>query len=77
MQNGILQFRIFNTSLVKSIFQFVNLKRKVLQCNANIKSNKTRLAQNIVPKYAVVKVAENTTASLYTKQKAQSIRIQN
>jgi hypothetical protein len=54
----------------------VNFKRKVLQCNANIKFP-TCLVQNIVPKYAVVKVTGNTTASFYTKQRAQRIRIQN
>jgi hypothetical protein len=72
-----LQFRIYNTIQVKSVFQCMNLKRKLLQCNANIKFNKTCLAENIVPKYAEIKVLGNTAASKNTKHKAQRIRIQN
>jgi hypothetical protein len=33
--------------------------------------------ENIVPKYAVIKVTENTKVSINTKQKAQRLRIQN
>jgi hypothetical protein len=55
----------------------MNLKRKLLQCNANIKFNKTCLVENIVPKYAAIKVTGNTTASKNTEQKEQRIRIQN
>jgi hypothetical protein len=41
------------------------------------KFNKTCLVYNIVPKYAVVKIAGNTTANVHTKQRAQRIRVQN
>jgi hypothetical protein len=47
----------------------MNLKRKLLQCIANLKFNKTCLNENIVPKYAVIKVIGVTKASINTKRK--------
>jgi hypothetical protein len=55
----------------------MNLKRKLLQCIANLKFNKTCLKENIVPIYAAIKVTGNTKASIITKQRAQRTRIQN
>jgi hypothetical protein len=48
--SGMLKYKIHNTSQVKSIFQYINLTRKLLQCNANIKFNKTCLKENIAKK---------------------------
>jgi hypothetical protein len=55
----------------------MNLKGKLLQCNANTKFNKACCKENIVPKCAVIKVTGKTKASKYTKQKTQRLRIQN
>jgi hypothetical protein len=55
----------------------MNLKRKLLHCTANIKFNKTCIKENIIPKYAAIKIPGNTMASIITKQQVQHLRIQN
>jgi hypothetical protein len=75
--NRMLTYKLNNTSQVKSIIKYLNLERKLLQCNANIKFNKVCFKENIVPKYAVINVTGNTKASTNTKQKAQRLRIYN
>jgi hypothetical protein len=75
--NGMLKYRLYEASQTKSIYQYMNLKRKLWQCTANIKFNKTCIIENVIPKYAAIKVPGNTMASKITKQKAQYLRIQN
>jgi hypothetical protein len=55
----------------------MNLKQKLLICNANINFNKTCLNENLIPKYAKLnqKVYSNNIAAIKTKGKAQYTRI--
>jgi dihydroxyacid dehydratase/phosphogluconate dehydratase len=55
----------------------MNLRRRLLGCNADIKFDNICLKGNIVPNYAVIRVTGNSKASNNTKLKAQRIRIQN
>jgi hypothetical protein len=73
--NGMLKYKLFDVSQTKSIYQYMNLKRKLQHCAADIKFNKTCISDNIIPKYAAIKVPGNTMASKRTKQKAQYLRI--
>jgi hypothetical protein len=54
----------------------MNLKRKLLHFTANIKFNKTCIIENIIPKYAAIKIPGNTMASIITKQQVY-LRVQN
>jgi hypothetical protein len=74
---GMLQYRLYDSSQIRSIYQYMNLKRKLLHCTANIKFNKTCIKENIIPKYATIKIPGNTMASIITKQQVQHLRIQN
>jgi hypothetical protein len=75
--NGMLKHKLYDVSQTKSIYQYMNLKRKLMHCTADIKFNKTCINDNILPKYAAIKVPGNSMASKKTKQKAQYIRIKN
>jgi hypothetical protein len=75
--NGMVKYRLYDSSQIRSIYQYMNLKRKLLHCTANIKFNKTCIIENIIPKYAAVKIPGNTMASIITKQQVQHLRVQN
>jgi hypothetical protein len=66
-----------NSSQTKSIYQFLNSKRKLLRCNANIRFNRTCLKAAIVPKYAQIKIQTPNTAAKRTQEQAQTLRIKN
>jgi hypothetical protein len=51
-----LKYNIVNSCHTKGIYSYVNCKRKLLHCNANISFNKTCLKQRLVPKYACIKI---------------------
>jgi hypothetical protein len=46
-----LMYKIFDTSLVNSIYNNLNIKRKLLICNANINFNRTCLKKRIIPNF--------------------------
>jgi hypothetical protein len=46
-----------------------NLKRKVLQCCANIYFNKQCLLYELTPRYANIKVPRTSSAAMFTQQK--------
>jgi hypothetical protein len=53
----------------------MNLKRKLLHCNANIIFNKSCLRQNIIPNYAEVNMKTNNRTAILAKQKAEILRV--
>jgi hypothetical protein len=55
----------------------MNCKRKLLHCNANLKFNKICLKENLIPKYAHIKIPEYNNAATKTKTQAQILRIKN
>jgi hypothetical protein len=66
-------YNIMNCSQTKSIYTYLNCKRKLLHCNANINFNKTCLKKKSVPKYAQINIKINNIAA----RKTQPIRIKN
>jgi len=64
-------------SQAKTINRFRNLPTKVAKCSANIYFNRQCLKNNIIPKYAKVKVPNTSTASHHTTQKAKIMRIKD
>jgi hypothetical protein len=71
-----LKHNIAHSSHTKGIYNFMNCKRKLLHCNANINFNKLCLRKKIVPKYAYVKISTNNEAKK-TKTQAQTLHIKN
>jgi hypothetical protein len=53
----------------------MNLKRKLLKCNANINFNKSCLKQHTIPKYANLTTKQFQNMTTRTKQKIEIIRI--
>jgi len=62
-------------SQAQSINQYKNLRTKVAKCCANIYFNKRCLYNNVIPKYAQLKVQNTSPASQSTAQKAGIMRI--
>jgi len=62
-------------SQAQSINQYKNLRTKVAKCCANIYFNKQCLYNNVIPKYAQLKVPNTSPASQSTAQKARIMRI--
>jgi hypothetical protein len=50
------KIKIVNGSQASSINKYMNTKRKLLNCNANIYFNRTCLEQNLTPKYAQIHI---------------------
>jgi hypothetical protein len=71
------KYRLFPTSQVKGIFNYFNIKRKLLSCNADIKFNQTCLLNGFTPKYATVKCTGNSVPSKRTKRTAEILRTKN
>jgi hypothetical protein len=53
----------FLASQAKSIYHYKSIRYKVLKCNADIFLNKQYLAENIIPKYANIKVPATSKAA--------------
>jgi hypothetical protein len=70
-----LSYNIYDTSQVKSIYNYLNIKRKVLICNADIDFNKKCLIKKVTPKYAKVKFSGNSKPNKLTKSKAEVMRV--
>jgi hypothetical protein len=69
------KYNIAYSGHTKGIYNYMNCKRKLLHCNANINFNKIRLRKKRVPKYAYVKLPTNNEAAKKTKTQAQMLRI--
>jgi hypothetical protein len=69
----------FRNCQIKSIYKYMNLKRKLFMCNAHIKFNQTCQKENLVPKYAQInrRIYNNNNAAIKTKTDAQKMRIRN
>jgi hypothetical protein len=62
-------------SQAKCINEYKKLGIKVLKCCANIYFNRQCLKQDVVPKYANIKIPYTSTACKATHRKAQTVRI--
>jgi hypothetical protein len=60
----------------KSINLYLNTKRKLLKCNANIKFNQICLAKNLTPQYAKIKISGHQSPARRTEKQAEKIRIE-
>jgi hypothetical protein len=62
--NRMHEVKIAIASKAKDIYGYKLIKRKLLNCNANIFFNQWCLQNSLTPKYANIKIP-NTTESLY------------
>ena len=69
--------KVVVASQAKCINQYKNLKRKVLNCDANIYFNKQCLSYGLTPKYADIRVPNTSRAAQYTQQKLIRIRLRD
>jgi hypothetical protein len=46
--NRMLQYKIFDSNQTNCIYKYMNCKRKLMQCNANIKFNKICLQRKLI-----------------------------
>ena len=70
--------KVLNTSQVNSIYKYMNTKRKLLFCNANIYFNKKCLENNVIPKYAYTNITtQNKKLTKRIKDQYYEIRIKN
>ena len=60
-----------------SIHRYVNLKRKLYNCNASVYFNKQCLKRSLTPSYANIKVPNTSPAYRYTQQKIPNTRIKD
>jgi len=67
----------FIPSQAKSIYQYKSLRTKVLKCNANITFNKQCLSNNLIPKYANIKIPHTSKAASFTQIKIHTTRIKD
>ena len=64
-------------SQAKCINQYKHLKRKVLNCGANIYFNKQCLSYGLTPKYANIRVLHTSKAAQYTQRKLITLRLRD
>jgi hypothetical protein len=55
------------------ILQYENLKRKLYNCNANVYYKQKYLHNNIIPKFAKIKIPNISLASKFAQQKYYSM----
>ena len=67
----------FTVSQARSIYQYKNLKVKVLKCCADIFFNRQCLTKKIIPNYANIKVPVTYPASRITQNKIHNIRLKD
>jgi hypothetical protein len=60
-----------------SIFQYKNVRTKILKCCADISFNRKCLTNKVVPNYAKIKVPATSPASLVTQNKIHITRIKD
>ena len=70
------KMKIIGTSQVHN-HKFKNLKRKILNCNANLFFNQKCLKHKITPKYANIQVPYTSEASVHTQRKVQVLRVKD
>ena len=59
------------------IHEYENLKRKLVNCNANIYFNRQCYEKRLVPNYAKIKIPINFPAAKFTQRKTQNLRIKD
>ena len=64
-------------SQARFIYQYKNLRLKLMNCNANIYFNKQCLVHKVTPTYAKIRVPYTSPASIVTQRKASTIRIKD
>ena len=67
----------FTVSQARSIYQYKNLKVKVLKCCADIFFNRQCLTKKIIPNYANIKVPVTYPTSRITQNKIHNIRLKD
>ena len=67
----------FIASQARSIYQYKNLKIKVLKCCSDISFNSQCLTKKIVPNYANVNVPITSPASCIAQNKIHTIRLKD
>ena len=65
------------SSQARSIYQYKNLRLKLMNCNANIYFNKQCLVHKVTPTYAKIRVPYTSPASIVTQRKASTICIKD
>jgi len=58
-----------------AIHQYINIKTKLLSCNADIYFNRQCIHKRVIPTYAQSTMPEISPAARSTKQKTQILRI--
>jgi hypothetical protein len=72
-----LKYNIVNSGHTKGKYSYMNCKRKLLYCNANINFDIRCLKEKRVPKYAYMKIPLNNKAAKKTKAQTQTLCIKN
>jgi hypothetical protein len=67
----------FIASQAQSIFQYKNVKTKLLKCCADISFNKQCLHHKVTPNYAKIKVPATSPGATVTQNKVRTIRIKD
>ena len=62
-------------SQARYINRYKNIKRKLLECCANLYFNKQCLKYDLIPKYTKIHVPHTSPAATYTQRKICKIRI--
>jgi hypothetical protein len=70
-------FIIYNACQARTIYQYKNIKTKLMKCCANIYFSRQCLNRKLVPNYANIKVPSTSPASKTTSQKIHIIRIKD
>jgi hypothetical protein len=61
----------------RTIFQYKNIRNKVLKCCANIYFNKQFLNNKIIPSYANIKLPDTSPAARKSQRKIHDMRIKD
>jgi hypothetical protein len=67
----------FIAGQANSIYQYKNVRTKILKCCADISFNLQCLIKKVVPNYAKIKVPATSPASLVTQNKIHTIRLKD
>ena len=71
------QFKIIDASQARLVYQYINIKRKLLRTNAHIWFNRMCKSKNITPNYARQKIKGSTYAAKLTQKQLTKLRINN
>jgi hypothetical protein len=65
------------SSHTNGIYTYMNCKRTLLHCKANIKFNKSCLKKKLIPNYARINIPTYNNAAKKTQAQVQTLRIKN